>query len=33
MAPDMFGWIFIGTIGVTLLMLAIREDLLRRAGK
>ena len=33
MAPDLFGWIVIGTLGGTLLVLAIREDLLRRAGK
>lgn len=33
MAPDVFAWVFIGAIGITLLTLTIREDLLRRAGK
>ena len=33
MAPDLFAWIVIGTLGGTLLVLAIREDFLRRAGK
>ena len=33
MAPDLFGWLIIGTLAGTLLILTIREDLLRRAGK
>jgi hypothetical protein len=33
MAPDHFGWLIIGTLTATLLILTIREDILRRAGK
>ena len=33
MAPDIFGWLIIGTLGATLLILTIREDFLRHAGK
>ena len=33
MAPDIFGWLIIGTVGGTLLVLAIREDILRHSGK
>jgi hypothetical protein len=33
MTPENFGWMIIGTVAFTLLVLTIREDLLRRAGK
>lgn len=33
MAPDVFAWFILGTIGCVLLALTIREDLLRRSGK
>lgn len=33
MTPDFYGWIIIGAVGVTLLALTIREDLLRRSGR
>ena len=33
MAPEIFGWLMIGTLAGTLLFLTIREDFLRRAGK
>lgn len=33
MAPEFFGWIILGSLAGTFLVLAIREDLLRRAGK
>ena len=33
MSPDLFGWLVIGTLSFTLLLLAIREELLRRSGR
>jgi hypothetical protein len=31
--PDFIHWLIIGTIGTTLLVLTIREEILRRSGK
>jgi hypothetical protein len=33
MAPEIFGWIVLGTLAGTLLTLTIREEFLRHAGK
>lgn len=33
MTPDVVGWFIIGGVAATLLLLAIREDVLRRSGR
>jgi hypothetical protein len=33
MRPDVIHWMIIGTIGATLLVLTIREEILRRTGR
>lgn len=33
MTPDLGGWLIIGGVAATLLILTLREDLLRRGGR
>jgi len=33
MTPDLVGWFIIGGVAATLLLLTVREDILRRHGR